>query len=162
MGNAPADSGKGQLNPGCIFITGEIFVEGGVNGIVVNLINIAYLLVPFDISGVGGNIEFDQSVLVEKYSCSAGVGAEIGGEGGVFAAKCGYCLFCNHFVSCSAHIFVSIKVYLGGGWMRRSRGGSDREGRKSGRVGDKVLCPGFGSPWVICALGIKEVSEGGG
>ena len=159
MGNAPADNGKGQLNPSGIFITGEVFIKGGVNSVVIDIVIGAYLLIPFDVSGVGGNVELDEGVLIEENAGGAGVGAEIGGKGGVFAAKCGYCLFCNHFVSCCAHIFVSIKVYLGGGWMRGSRGGSDREGRKSGRVGDKVLSPGFGSPWVIRALSIKEVSE---
>ena len=47
----------------------------------------AYLLVPFDISGVGGNVELDKCVLVEENAGGAGVGAEIGGKGGIFAAK---------------------------------------------------------------------------
>ena len=47
----------------------------------------AYLLVPFNIGGVGGDVEFDESVLVEENAGCAGVGAEVGGNGGVFAAK---------------------------------------------------------------------------
>ena len=87
MGNAPADNGKGQLNPSGIFITGEVFIKGGVNSVVIDIVIGAYLLVPFDISGVGGNVELDQGVLVEKNTGGAGVGAEIGGKRGVFAAK---------------------------------------------------------------------------
>ena len=87
MGNAPADNGKGQLNPSGIFITGEVFIKGGVNGIVFDIVIGAYLLVPFDISGVGRNVELDKCVLVEENTSGAGIGAEIGGKRGVFAAK---------------------------------------------------------------------------
>ena len=40
----------------------------------------AYLLVPFDIGGVGGDFEFDEGVLVEKYAGSARIRAEVRGE----------------------------------------------------------------------------------
>ena len=80
MGNAPADNGKGQLNPSGIFITGEVFIKGGVNSVVIDIVIGAYLLVPFDIGGVGGDVEFDEGVLIEENAGGAGVGAEIGGE----------------------------------------------------------------------------------
>ena len=80
MGNAPADNGKGQLNPSGIFVTGEVFIKGGVNSIVIDIVIGAYLLVPFDIGGVGGDFEFDEGVLVEKYAGSARIRAEVRGE----------------------------------------------------------------------------------
>ena len=40
----------------------------------------AYLLVPFDIGGVGGDVEFDEGVLIEENAGSARVGAEVRGE----------------------------------------------------------------------------------
>ena len=52
-----------------------------------------------------------------------------------------------------------VQTAVRSGWVRGSGRGSDREGRKSGRVGDEVLSPGFGCPWVIGALGIEKVSE---
>ena len=47
----------------------------------------AYLLVPFNIGRVGGDVEFDESMLIEEDASCAGVGAEVGGNRGVFAAK---------------------------------------------------------------------------
>ena len=87
MGNAPADNGRGQLNPSGIFVTGEVFIKGGVNSVVIDIVIGAYLLVPLDINGVGRDVELDEGVLIEENTGSAGVGAEIGRKGGVFAAK---------------------------------------------------------------------------
>ena len=76
MGWAPGENGRGRLNPFCVFIGGELFVDFCVKCKVVDVVLGGELFVPFGVVGVGGNIIFEECVVFEKNAGGFGVGAE--------------------------------------------------------------------------------------
>ena len=102
VGWGPGENGKGKLNPFCVFIWGELFVDLGIKCDVVDMVLECKLFIPFGVIRVRWNIILEKCVVFEKNACGFGVRAEGGSEGRVAEFECVNCLFGNHFVSCSS------------------------------------------------------------
>ena len=121
-GQGPWGSGTGQLNPFCVSIRREFFVDFGVKGGMINAVCNAELLVPRGVAGVRSDLELNQCVVVEHNPTSPIIRAEVLGDCRVFRLNAVDGFLGDHLESCGSSILVSVEVDLDGGVKRRGRG----------------------------------------